>query len=79
MNDDDYLMEVTVQVAVRKQDVAALLSLSSEPYSDDSDEEERVFDAVSQVIDGSVEDHKYLHYSASSICRMPSFRLFDNL
>jgi hypothetical protein len=77
-NDDDYLLEITFRVAVRKQDAAALLSQTASSFDDDSSEENRVFDVVSELFEGAIDDHDYLHYSASSVGRLPSFEVFDN-
>jgi hypothetical protein len=77
-NDDDYLLEVTFRVAVRKQDVAALLSQITPSFKDDSSEEDKVLNAVSDLFEEAIDDHDCLHYSASSVGRLPSFEVFDN-
>jgi len=35
LHDDDYLIEITIRLAVHKKDAAALLSLAGPPNSDD--------------------------------------------
>jgi hypothetical protein len=78
LHDDDYLIEVTIRLAVHKEDAAALLSLAGPPYSDDHTEEERIISAVSDFVEGTIMDHNCLDYCASSTQRIPSVKLFND-
>jgi hypothetical protein len=78
LHDDDYLLEITVRLAVHKRDAAALLSLAGPPYSDDDSDEERIISAVSDFVDDPIIVHNYLDFRASSIRRIPSVKLFDD-
>jgi hypothetical protein len=78
LRDDDYLIELTIRVAVRKQDVAALLSQADIPPSDDDSEQDRVLIAVSDLVDDTISNHDCLDFSASSAWRMPNVKAFNN-
>jgi hypothetical protein len=78
LHDDDYLLEITVRLAVHKRDAAALLSLTGPRYSDDNSEEDRIISAVSDFVDEPIMDHNYLDFRASSTRRIPTVKLFDD-
>jgi hypothetical protein len=78
LRDDDYLLEITVRLAVHKRDAAALLSQAGPPHGDDDSEEERIMSAVSDFVDGAIIDHNCLDYRASSTRRIASVKLFDD-
>jgi hypothetical protein len=78
LHNDDYLLEVRVRLAVHKRDVSALLLQAGPPYSDEASEEERVMEAVSDLVDGTIIDHRYLDYRALSTRRIRSVKLFDD-
>jgi hypothetical protein len=78
LHDDDYLIEITIRLAVHKEDAAALLSLAGPPYSDDHSEHDRIMSAVLDFVDGPIMDHNCLDYRASSIRRIASVELFDD-
>jgi hypothetical protein len=50
LHDDDYLIEITIRLAVHKKDAAAWLSIAGPPYFDDS-EEDRIMSTVSDFVD----------------------------
>jgi hypothetical protein len=78
LRDDDYLVELTIRVAVRKQDVAALLSQADIPPSDDDSEQDRVLMAVSDLVDDTIINHDCLDFSASRAWRMSNVKAFNN-
>jgi hypothetical protein len=72
------LIEITIRLAVQKEDAAALLSLAGPPHSDDDSEEDRIISAVSDFVEDAIMGHKCLDYRASSIERIPTVKLFDD-
>lgn len=78
LHDDDYLIEITVRLAVHKEDGSALLSVAGPPYNDDDNEEDRIISAVSDIVDEPIMDRNYLDFRASSTRRIPSVKLFDD-
>jgi hypothetical protein len=78
LHDDDYLIEITIRLAVDKEDAATLLALAGPPYSDDHSEQDRIMSAVLDFVDGPIMDHNRLDYRAASIRRIPTVKLFDD-
>ena len=78
LRDDDYLIELTIRLAVHKQDAAALLSLAGPPHSDDDSEEGRIISAVSDLVEEAIMGHNCLDYRASSTERISNVKLFDD-
>lgn len=56
IKDGDYLMEVTVHIAVRKKDAAAVMALK-ESWELDDTEQGKVVSAVLDVIDDALNEH----------------------
>jgi hypothetical protein len=78
LHDDDYLLEITVRLAVHKRDAAALLSLAVPPDSDDDSEEDRVISAVTDLVDEPLIQHNCVDYRASITRRISTVKLFDD-
>jgi hypothetical protein len=78
LHDDDYLIEITIRLAVHKGDAVTLLAQAGAPYSDDHSEQDRIMSAVLDFVDGPIMDHNCLDYRASSTERISSVKLFDD-
>jgi hypothetical protein len=49
LQEDDYLFEITMHVAVRKQDAALVRSLGTSPCEEDETDDDRVLSAVMDI------------------------------
>jgi hypothetical protein len=51
LRDDDYLLEITVRLSVRKENAAAVISLTERHDEDDEAEEDRILTSVLDLVD----------------------------
>ncbi|MGH9342398.1 MAG: hypothetical protein ACRD19_01340 [Terriglobia bacterium] len=60
LKENDYLLEITLRLAVRKKDAAAVIALNEHPDPEDETEGDRVLDAVMDLIGGSLTQYEAL-------------------
>src|SRR5260370_822098 len=78
LRDDDYLLEITVRVSVRKQDATAVISLV-EGDDGDNTEEDKVLTAVLNLVDGGLLSHDpLLRYAGATAWRVPTVKHFED-
>jgi predicted nucleotidyltransferase len=76
---DDYLVEVTVRVAVRKQDASAVIELAESPFQKGATEENKVIVAVIDIVDSGLVKHEtLLDYSRAIGGPVPTLRAFED-
>jgi predicted nucleotidyltransferase len=76
LRNDDYLMEVTLRVGVRKKDAQAIVALT-EPWEDDETEQDKVLSAVMDLTVQGLDKHQPLiEYDSSTAHRMPNLKAF---
>jgi predicted nucleotidyltransferase len=79
LRDDDYLLEVTVRVAVRKQHAPAIIALNENPFEDDETEQGKVLNSVIQMVDDGLLKHESLiDYAGASAWRVPTLKHFED-
>jgi hypothetical protein len=78
LHDDDYLLEITVRVAVRKEDAPSVISLT-ESHDGDDTEEDKIFTAILNLVDGGLLKHDpFLEHTGSSAWRVPTVKRFQD-
>jgi hypothetical protein len=79
LKDDDYLMEITVRVAVRRRDAAKVIAL--DPTCEVAEtEEDGVLSAVYDIVDDALVQHEDLISLGSSRTeRVPTVALFEDV
>ena len=76
--DDDYLLDVTIRVSVRKQDAAALISSASKQVHDET-EEDRVISAILELVEqGIFENPTIVEFFGSTTRRVSTVNEFEN-
>jgi predicted nucleotidyltransferase len=78
LSNEDYLLEINLRVAVRKQDVIKLIS-QAERRKEDKTEEDRVLSAVIDIVDDAFASHcDLLENPALCAKRIPKIKEFED-
>lgn len=76
LRNDDYLVEVTLRVGVRKDDAEATIALT-EPWEDNETEQDKVLSAVLDLAEeGLDKHHPLIEYQSGIARRMPNLKAF---
>jgi predicted nucleotidyltransferase len=79
LRDDDYLLEITIRVSVRRNYAAAVISLTERHDEDDETEEDRILTAVLDLVDSRLLEHDpLLQYAGAAVWRVPTVKHFED-